>query len=323
MKRFIINQNDAGQRIDKFVSKVAPYLPASMMYKCFRNKDIKLNGKRCNYSDRLSESDVIEIYVKDEFFPSADDRHPSAHTFLFSDPDIDVVYEDENILLVNKKVGTIVHEDKKELTNTLINQITHYLYLNGDYDPEKENSFAPALCNRIDRNTSGIVITAKNAESLRILNDKIKTRQIEKKYLCVVHGIPQKKHSTEYAYLWKDSDKNEVHVTLEKENQNSRKIITEYQVLQSKGDSSLVEVTLHTGRTHQIRAHMAFLGYPLFGDSKYGVFRKKQTEHELHQALCSYKLTFRFHGEATALDYLNGKTFQIDTAEFISEHFNP
>lgn len=316
MRKFVINKNDAGQRVDKFITKAVPDLPQSMMYKSIRNKNIKLNRKRCEISTRLCEGDILELYIKDEFFSDA----PAEHDFLAAPADIDVVFEDENIMLINKKVGLVVHEDDTNTRDTLINRIRHYLYDNGEYDPDDENSFAPSLCNRIDRNTSGIVIAAKNAEALRILNEKIKNRELEKRYLCITVGVPPKKHDTMTAYLRKNSTDNMVRIS-DKRLPDYLTAVTEYTVLRKKGQLALLEVLLHTGRTHQIRAHMAHIGCPLLGDGKYGI-NSVNREYKLKtQALCSYKLKFSFTSDGGVLEYLNGREFQINDVWFVDKFF--
>lgn len=316
MKEFIIEKNDSGQRLDKFISKAVPNLPQSLMYKYIRLKRIKLNGKRCEISTRLNVGDVLQMYINDEFFTTSD----SENEFLNVPSDIDIVYEDENLLLINKKCGMVVHEDDEKTADTLINRITHYLYDKGEYDPDREASFAPALCNRLDRNTSGIVICAKNAESLRLLNRIVKEREITKNYLCITLGTPIPKEATISAYLEKNESTNTVYVS-DKKTPTNKTIITKYKVLKSQNGLSLCEIDLITGRTHQIRAHMAYIGHPLLGDGKYGINQENRQRGIKTQALCAYKLTFNFKTDAGILNYLNGKSFEIKDIWFVKEFF--
>lgn len=309
MKEFTINANDAGQRLDKFVTKAVPKLPQSMMYKAIRNKRIKINGKRGEISSRLNEGDTVQMYINDEFFGTEE------ADFLTAPSALNIVYEDENILLIDKQNGLVVHEDNENSADTLINRIKRYLYDKGEYDPAAENSFAPALCNRLDRNTGGIVIAAKNAESLRVLNQKIKDRELEKRYLCITVGTPPKKRDRLTAYLEKNSEDNTVRVTDRKTPYN-KTIITEYTVLKTDGKLALVEIKLDTGRTHQIRAHMAHIGCPLLGDGKYGINRINKEYKVKTQALYSYKLKFAFTTAAGCLEYLNGREFAADNVWF-------
>jgi len=312
MKSFTIGPNDAGQRADKFITKAVPSLPKTLLYKYLRLKRIKLNGKRCEISTRLNEGDVMEMYISDEFFLTAED----SHAFLAAPTTLNILYEDEHILLVDKPVGLVVHEDDTNTADTLINRIQHYLFEKGEYIPENEASFAPALCNRIDRNTQGIVIAAKTAEALRVLNQKIKDRELNKYYLCIVHGHLNKPKATLTAYLRKDSSANQVEVT-DSPRPGSRTIVTKYRVLKEKNNLSLVEVDLITGRTHQIRAHFAHIGHPLLGDGKYGFQKDSKGSGFSHQALCAYKLEFKFTTDAGALAYLNGRSFEVKEIPFV------
>ncbi|MBE6686423.1 MAG: RluA family pseudouridine synthase [Ruminococcaceae bacterium] len=309
MREFQIKKNDAGQRLDKFIEKATLNMPKSLIYKAIRTKKIKVNRKRAEANQMLCEGDVVLMFIAEEFFACGD----TEEYFMKLIPKIDIVYEDENMILVNKKVGMSCIPDEREERDTLINHIKAYLYRSGEYKPEEESSFAPSLCNRIDRNTCGIVIAAKNAETLRDLNHKIKHRLIDKKYLCIVHGIPKKREDTLSGYLIKDSKTNTVKV-FDKEPKygDAKSIKTKYKVLESKNGLSLLEVELLTGRTHQIRAHMAHIGHPLLGDGKYGINRDDKKQGYKYQALCSY---------CTIID---GKEYMIDPDSiwFVNEFYN-
>lgn len=313
MRTIEITSNDSGQRLDKFLTKKFKNMPQSLMYKYIRTKYIKLNGKRCEISSRLQTGDVLTLYIKDEFFEPV----PDEYDFLKAPAKLDIIYEDENIMLLNKKPGLIVHPDENYHFDSLIARVQHYLYDKREYDPKKENSFAPALVNRIDRNTGGIVIAAKNAESLRILNQKLKDRELEKLYLCIAVGIFEKKSATLSDYLEKNEKQNRVYV-LKNPTKNSKTIKTKYRVLAEKNGFSLVEVDLLTGRTHQIRAHFASIGHPLLGDGKYGKNEINRRMGYKWQALYSHKLTFKFTTDGGMLEYLNGKAFTAPKVWFVS-----
>lgn len=308
MTELTITKNDAGQRADRFLSKAFPNLSPTLVCKLMRKKRIKLNGAKTEPNVKLCEGDVFRFYLSDELLSKA----PAARVndFRTVPPDISVIYEDENILLVDKPVGMVVHEDNDNTSDTLINRILCYLWKNGEYIPEEENSFVPALCNRIDRNTCGIVIAAKNAESLRVLNAKIHDRELVKLYLCVVNGTPEPAAATLTAYLRKLSEENRVIIS-DAPAPDCLTIKTKYRVLETAGEQSLVEVDLLTGRTHQIRAHFAHIGHPLLGDGKYGVNRLNKQFGYKYQALCSYKLIFRFTTDAGCLEYLNNREFTV------------
>ena len=316
MKEFTISKNDAGQRLDRFISKAVPLLPASLLQKYIRLKRIKVNGKGSARDARLQQGDILQLYINDEFF---EQPKPDNAYLTVAVPKLNIVYEDENIILVDKKPGQAVHpHDGAEYGKTLIDHIQAYLYAKREWRPREENSFTPALCNRIDRNTGGIVIAAKNAESLRILNQKIKDRELDKRYLCIVHGTPKPKEGTLKGYLFKDAAKNRVYVTKESQ-KGSKTCITNYKTLQSKNGLSLVECELITGRTHQIRAQMAFAGHPLLGDGKYGKLDKRYDR--TYQALYSYKLLFDFKTDGGILQYLHGKEFHVEKVDFAEEYF--
>lgn len=319
MRELKIGKNDAGQRLDKFITKTLD-LPTSLLYKSIRLKKIKVNRKRAENNTILCEGDTIQCFLAEEFFEKkADER-----SFENINVKLDIIYEDENIMLLNKRPGVSVHEDENGSTNTLITHIQAYLYQRGEYRPEEEQSFAPALCNRIDRNTGGIVIAAKNAEALRVMNEKIKRREIDKFYLAAVHGVPKPESATIKGYLLKDEKQNIVRVYDKNPPRLAKEIITRYKVVAKKQDSALIEVELLTGRTHQIRAHMAHIGHPLIGDGKYGVNKSDRAKGYKYQALYSYRLRFSFDTtEPTCLDYLNGKEFKIPKKDiyFTKEYF--
>ncbi len=316
MKEFTVGKNDAGQRLDRFVSKAVPLLPASLLQKYIRLKRIKVNGKGAQRDHRLTAGDLLQLYINDEFFEEPKEENAYLTVAV---PKLHIVYEDDQILLVDKKPGQAVHpHDGAEYGKTLIDHIQAYLYAKKEWRPREEHSFAPALCNRIDRNTGGIVIAAKTADALRIMNQKIKDRELDKRYLCIVHGSLKPKDGTLTGQLFKDAAHNRVYVTKESQ-KGSKTCITNYRTLQSKNGLSLVECQLITGRTHQIRAQMAAAGHPLLGDGKYGKLDKQYDRK--YQALYSYKLTFQFETESGVLSYLDGKSFHVDSVDFVQEYF--
>lgn len=312
MKEIKINKNDGGMRIDKLISKLFPALPQSMLYKSLRKNCVKINGKHIkDGAFRVSEGDILSLYLKDEFLetPNPD------KAFMSIVPDISILYEDENIILVDKKQGMCVHADDEGSTDTLIEHIKSYLWRKGEFLPEEENTFAPALCNRIDRNTGGIVIAAKNAETLRILNQKIKDRELQKKYLCLIFGHLSKKSGKITGFIFKDEKKKQVFV-YDSPKKGALSFSTLYKVLKEYPEYSLVEAELETGRTHQIRAGFAHIGHPLLGDGKYGTNEINKKFPYRGQALYSYKLKFSFTTDAGILEYLNGREFEVENVTF-------
>lgn len=317
MKEMQIGANDAGQRLDRFLAKAVPLLPASLAQKYIRIKRIKCNGARAERDTRLKAGDVLQLYINDEFFDKL--REDNAYLTV-AVPKLTIVYEDENILLVDKRPGLAVHpHDGAEYGRTLIDHIQAYLYQKREWSPRGENSFAPALCNRIDRNTGGIVIAAKTAEALRVMNQKIKDRELDKRYLAIVEGTPTPRDGSLKGYLFKDAKKNRVFVT-DTPQPGAKSCQTNYRTLASRNGLSLMECELITGRTHQIRAQFAHAGHPLLGDGKYGKLDKRFDRN--YQALYSYKLTFAFTTDAGGLAYLDGRTFHVDKVDFVEEYFS-
>ena len=316
MKEFVISPNDAGQRLDRFLAKAVPLLPASLAQKYIRIKRIKCNGARAERDTRLKAGDVLQLYINDEFFDKP--REDNAYLTV-AVPKLNIVYEDAHILLVDKKPGVAVHpHDGAEYGRTLIDHIQSYLYQKREWRPREENSFTPALCNRIDRNTGGIVIAAKTAEALRVMNQKIRDRELDKRYLAIVEGTPRPWEGSLKGYLFKDAKKNRVFVT-DTPQSGAKTCQTNYRTLATANGLSLVECELITGRTHQIRAQFAHAGHPLLGDGKYGKLDKRFDRN--YQALYSYRLTFCFTTDAGNLEYLNYQSFQVENVDFVQEYF--
>ena len=311
MRTLTVNRNDAGQRLDKYLTKAVKGLPQSLMYKFIRTKKIKLNGKRADIKEMLAEGDEISLYIKDEFFDSPEKDLSALDTVS---PKLEIVYEDGNIMLINKRPGVLVHEDDSGKDNTLLLHLWAYLYQKGEYNPGGESTFAPAFCNRIDRNTGGIVIAAKNAAALRDMNERIRSGQVNKYYVCALHGRFEKKSGIIEGYLRKDEKTNTVDIS-DSPRPGYKSIKTGYRVLSDDGRDSLVEIRLYTGRTHQIRAHMAHIGHPLIGDGKYGVNRDDRQRGYKWQALYSYRIFFDFEKNGDILDYLSGREYSLNMSD--------
>ncbi len=312
MRTFRIGKNDSGQRLDKFLSKAVKQLPQSLMYKYIRQKRIKVNGKKQEISYRLAENDEVTLYIRDEFF----EEQTKQEEFLLVSPHICVLYEDDQIMLIDKPAGLVVHADDEGTVDTLINRSLRYLYEKGEYDPRREHSFTPSLCNRIDRNTGGIVALAKTADALREMNECFRARRTEKYYLCLVHGHLKEREGKLLHYHRKD-EKEKKALVFDHMVPGSKTMITGYRVLSEIPGYSLLEVRLYTGRTHQIRAQFAHIGHPLLGDGKYADNREDRKKGFSHQALYAYKIMFHFP-EGSSLSYLDGQIFQIEKVPFAS-----
>ena len=313
MRELVVKKNDANQRLDKFLLKKFKTMPKKMAYMYIRKKCVKVNGKKATPEVMLKENDLLTFYIKDEFFDNIQEEN---YEFLKAPKTLKIIYEDENIILLDKKPGVIVHQDKSYHFDCLLLRLQHYLYDKGEYNPQEENCFAPALVNRIDRNTGGIVIGAKNAESLRILNQKMKDRELHKFYLCLLINKPKKDNAILSDYLIKNEKTNKVTV-LRNEKQGAKKILTKYSVLETNNNLTLCEVELLTGRTHQIRAHMSSIGCPILGDNKYGNKKLNQKYSLSKQCLYSYKLAFDFTTDSGILSYLDKKEFSTNDIWFM------
>lgn len=308
MKNITVTKDESGQRLDRLLAKRFSSLPKSLMYKYIRTRRIKVNAHRAKPEQKLCENDVISLYINDELLG----EKQKSLAFLKAPATLDVVYEDKNMLVAYKPTGLLCHSDTPERTDTLSSRLLHYLYKTGAWTPESTPGFAPAICNRLDRNTCGLIICGKNARSLRMLNEKIRSREIHKFYLAILDGVPQNKEDTITGYLTKDKAHNKVYISAQ-QSAHAKNSATHYRVLKGKNGRALVEAELLTGRTHQLRVHFASIGCPIAGDGKYA------GSDTFNQKLMAYKLVFDFKSDAGILNDLNGKTIQADTAEFLKE----
>lgn len=308
MRELIVMKNDSDQRLDKFLTKTLKTLPKPLMYKYIRKKKIKVNHKRCEIAQRLTEGDSVQLYINEEFFDN-----PQDYSFLKSKGKLNIVYEDEDILIMNKEIGLLTHSDDVSQCDTLVDRMLKYLYEKKEFNPANEQSFKPALCHRIDRNTQGLVIAAKNAKSLRFINQMIKDKKIEKKYLCLVSGKMNKKKDTLIHYHLKEEKENKA-ILSDAFKEGYKKISCSYKVISDKKDISLLEVDLHSGKSHQIRAQLAKTGHPLLSDVKYG---GKKTVLPYH-ALCAYKLVF----PVCETCGFSGKTIELKEIELLKYYNN-
>ncbi len=305
-----VNFNDSGQRLDKFLLKLLPDMPKSMLYKLIRKKDIRLNSSRCQGTEILKTGDVLTIYAKEEFFKVHMDMH-----FMKASGNPEILHEDDNFLIVYKPSGMVAHTSEKNVIS-ILDEVQKYLYNRGEYIPEQEQTFAPALCNRIDRNTEGILIAAKNAAALRMMNEIIRERHIQKIYIAITSAHLPETSDTCTAWLKKDESRNQVAVSDKPLDKSWKQIQTRYEVLATSGNYQLIRITLLTGRTHQIRAHLAHLGAPLLGDPKYNTAKSA----EENQCLCAWELQFP-HSESPILSALSGKIIRTPLPAFVKKYF--
>lgn len=312
MKKFVAGTNEDGVRLSRFVESVTKDLPRSLLYKSFRNKRIKVNGKRGEPDTRLCTGDVIELYINDEFFPIAPaPQRPKKPR----QPPVQVIYEDDNIAVLYKPAHLLCHSDRTGDPN-LVDAFCAQLECQGKYDPKAENRFAPALCNRLDRGTEGLVIAAKRYTALRDMNEIIRNDWMKKEYLTITVGAPPA--GRHIAWLQHKESGNKVRIHAH-ESEGYKKIITDVTVIRQNGPFALCRIGLITGRTHQIRAHLAYLGHPVLGDLKYGNSKMNERTGFKTQALCAQRLTFGQIPEENTLHYLSGKVIKLADPEIVRQ----
>ena len=316
MKSIQVDRSWDGRRLTRFLQKAMPSATMGQIRRFLRLGRVKVDGRRADEETVLRESAVVDMYVEDEFFAEAERADPFYSKIR---PKLTILYEDEQVMLLSKRAGLVCHPDEGEKVHTLLTYAQAYLYQKGEWNPKTD--FAPALCNRIDRFTAGIVILAKTQEALRAMDAKIRTHEVQKYYLCVVHGRMKYPEGTLRHWLTKKPEQKKVTV-LRKNEPGSKEAVTYYQVIDERDGLTLCECLLGTGRTHQIRAQFAAIGHPLLGDNQYGQAKlNEKTGRVSGQALCAYRLIFDFEGDAGCLAGLDGLTVQVKDVPFVHEYF--
>jgi len=316
MKSISVDKTWDGRRLTRFLQKTLPAAPMGQIRKFLRLGRIKVDGKKGTEETVLSEGSVVDLYIEDSFFEEIEREDPFYSKIR---PKLTILYEDAHIMLLSKRAGLICHPDEGEKVHTLLTYAQAYLYQKGEWNPRRD--FAPALCNRIDRFTAGIVIFAKTEEALRAMDAKIRTHEVQKYYLCIVHGRMKYPEGTLRHFLFKKPEQKKVTVSRKNE-PGSKETITHYRTADENGGLTLVECLLGTGRTHQIRAQFAFIGHPLLGDNQYGSAKDNARYGRNNgQALCAYRLIFAFEGDTGCLSGLNGRAFQVKDVPFVKEYF--
>ncbi len=308
MKQLYIQKSE--KNLGSYLSANYPLLKTGTLNKFLRANKIKVNGKKIPLNSALNKGDVINLYIEDFYF-----EKPTEKTaFKFSAKNIEIVYEDENLIAVNKPAGIPVIDDNWQNYDTLINRVKNHYFNLG-------NNISPALCHRLDTGTQGIVLIAKNEDFLRFMLELFKSKSLKKEYLCVVKGIPAKKNGIYNAFLTKNAKQGFVTISEKSKNNMSKPIQTQVAVIESYNDYSLLNIGLITGRTHQIRAHMAYLGMPVLGDSRYGINSLNRQLKLKYQTLCSHKITFG-QIEDKRYSYLSGKEIVCPQPWFVESFYN-
>ena len=319
VKSYNISAIDDNQRLSRYLKKVVPLLYPSMMYRYLRLKRIKVNGKKATADTHLKQGDEVRLYIPDDFFS---ERIPNM-SFLEASDELKIVYEDTHIAVINKAEGVLSHTGKQQDNDTLINRFLKYLYEKKEYDPYIESSFTPALCNRLDFGTAGLVIAAKNLAALSEINLMIKNRLIKKKYLAVVTSKPPA--DGVYTAFHRRNDENNTVLLSDTKTSDAKKISTAIWKIYEENGLFLVQVELITGRKHQIRAHLKHLGCPILGDAVYGETEINRKYMLSHQALVAYAISFELSGheeDYPTLSFLNNLSVKSDDIEFILQFFN-
>ena len=316
MKAVQIDKQWDGRKLVRFLQKTMPSAGMGQIRKFLRLGRIKVDGKKGNEETQLTAGQTVEMYVEDSFFEAVPREDPFYSKIR---PKLTILYEDAHIMLLDKRAGLICHPDDGEKVHTLLTYAQAYLYQKGEWNPQ--SGFAPALCNRIDRFTAGVVILAKTQEALSAMDEKIRTHEVQKYYLCIVHGRMKHPDGTLRHYLMKKPEQKKVTV-LKKNEPGSKEAITYFQAIDENNGLTLCECLLGTGRTHQIRAQFSAIGHPLLGDNQYGSAKQNEKYGRVTgQALCAYRLIFDFEGDAGCLEGLNGRTFQVRDVPFVREYF--
>ena len=317
MKTIIADAAWDGRRLTRFLQKALPAASMGQIARFLRLGRVKVDGRRGHEDTVLAKGQRIDLYVEDEWFAAPQREDPFYSKIR---PKLTILYEDAHVMLLDKRPGLICHPDEGEKVHTLLTYAQAYLYQKGEWQPQA-GGFAPALCNRIDRFTGGIVILAKDGEALRAMDAKVRGREVEKYYLCAVHGRMKYPEGTLRHYLMKEPGQKRTSV-LRSPQPGAKEAVTYYRAVDERDGLTLCECLLGTGRTHQIRAQFAAIGHPLLGDTQYGSAKQNERYGRVSgQALCAYRLIFRFETDAGCLSGLDGLTVQVRDVPFVRTYF--